>query len=63
MSGEDESISIGAEGSITSLLSGSIEFGAFRRKLNDGMSHKDGFVSTINIAWSLRPDVTTVNIT
>ena len=62
MSGEDESISIGAEGSITSLLSGSIEFGAFRRKLNDGISHKDGFVSTTNLAWSLRPDVTTFSI-
>ena len=62
MSGEDESISIGAEGSITSLLSGSIEFGAFRRKLNDGISHKDGFVSTTNLAWSLRPDVTTLSI-
>ena len=48
MSGEDESVSIGAEGSITSLLTGSIEFGAFRRKLNDGISYKDGFVSPIS---------------
>lgn len=62
MSGEDESVSIGAEGSITSLLTGSIEFGAFRRKLNDGISYKDGFVSTTNLEWSLRPDVTTLSI-
>ena len=39
----------------------SIEFGAFRR-LNDGISYKDGFVSTTNLEWNLRPDVTTLSI-
>ena len=55
MSGDDHSVSFGAVGSITNLLYGSIELGAFRRKLNDGIS-SEGLLSSTSLIWTLRPD-------
>ena len=62
MSGKDQVLTFGFEGSLTSLLSGEVEFGRFRRELNDLMGSGYGLFSATNLIWTIRPNVTTASL-
>ena len=62
MTGVDHAIIVGARGSLTSLLDGNVDLGVFRRKLNDGIGAKYGFLSSTNLVWHAIPELTDVSL-
>jgi len=62
MSGIDETLSVGVDGQFTALLSGGINVGVQRRSLNSGVEEPVSIFSATNFIWTIRPDVTQVNL-
>ncbi|MBT4224804.1 MAG: outer membrane beta-barrel protein [Opitutae bacterium] len=60
MSGQDETFSVGASGQLTSLLTGGIDFGGQRRRLNGSDEDLYGLFTSTNLTWQIRPDITSL---
>ena len=62
MSGKDETVSVGAIGQLTSLLTGGIEIGGQRRRLNGFDDDLTSVFTSTNLKWAVRPDTTSLSI-
>ena len=62
MSGKDETVSVGAIGQLTSLLTGGIEVGGQRRRLNGFDDDLTSVFTSTNLKWAVRPDTTSLSI-
>ena len=62
MSGKDETVSIGAVGQLTSLLTGGIEVGGQRRRLNGFDDDLNSIFTSTNLKWAVRPDATSLSL-
>jgi hypothetical protein len=62
MSGEDEALSIGFDGQLTSLLTGTLQVGAQKRSFNDGRTAPVGIFSSTSLSWQLSPERTSVTL-
>jgi hypothetical protein len=62
MSGEDETLSVGAVGQLTSLLTGGIEVGGQRRRLNGFDDDLTSIFTRTNLKWAVRPDMTSLSL-
>ena len=62
MSGKDETVSVGAVGQLTSLLTGGIDVGGQRRRLNGFDDDLTSVFTSTNLKWAVRPDTTSLSI-